>query len=455
MAELSQIRRGRRTIFGWRPSNSTGILVAGTLGAAACLTAVALFQVTLGTPATDPPLTDLASPIDGIEAGGLDRGSVEVATGLAPSTTQPSSSAPSTEAAPLPVLQIVSPAAAAVAEDQLVGITIGSELVASGLLVDGYLITSASAVGNQLSVSFSHQDRSSLAYLVGIDVFSDLAVFRPSAESRAGRTLEALSTNLTDVGGSDDEIATTNPAQSGDNVMTATLTNDGIHSSIGIVLATDRAGMTSVGQPLIGLIDTSVRRPEHLGSVLMDADGGVIGIVVNTSSALASAIPIRDAVAIADRLTAQGWANETWIGFIGINRERGVEVIDVTVDGPAEDADLRPGDVIRFFDGAPIEHMGGITAGLRRAAPGDTIILVIDRSGDWLALRVEASAYQADVADSAEDDPNSADPQRSDPQRSDPQRSDPQRSDTERTDTERTDTGRAIGPKLVSEPVGG
>ena len=63
----------------------------------------------------------------------------------------------------------------------------------------------------------------------------------------------------------------------------------------------------------------------------------------------------------------------------------------------AAEGGLRPGDIIAFFDGAPIEDMGGVTAGLRRTRPGDTTILVVERAGEFIAVRVTASSYETEA----------------------------------------------------------
>lgn len=377
------------------------MLIAGSLTAAACLAAVAVLQVTTGS--SSPELPSLAGQADRIEVSGLgpdsfDLESAAAVSGLASQPTAPSTIPASAEAPP-----VVSPLASAVAEEQLVDIAIGSELIASGIMADGYVITSATSVGNQLSVSYSHRGRWALAYLVGIDPYSDLAVFRPSAESRAGQTLEALSTNLDNADTAwETDLSPIELPSAGDEIISASLTENGVESSTGFILATERSGMTADGQPLIGLIDTNLRLPNHRGTVLINSAGNVVGIVVSTSSSLASAIPIGDAVAIAHRLTQQGWANETWIGFVGFDQDNGVEVIDVTDGGPAATADLRPGDLIRYLDGARIDHMGGITAGLRRATPGDTITVVVERLGELVALRIEVSAYETEPIQTSE-----------------------------------------------------
>lgn len=373
--------------------------MAGSLGAAACLTAIALVQTTGdGTPQP----TDLVGVAATVDAG-LDLDAAAAASGRAPTTTASPRTTLSVAAAE--TISLPMPASAAtVAEEHLVSITVGVDTAATGIVVDGYLITSASAVGNQLSVTYTSGESGQLAYLVGVDPFSDLAVFRPSGESRAGRALEALTTTL-----AEEPPETTTPDETepnetdrGAEVILASMSDHGIDAEHGYVIETGSEGITPDGQPLIGLIDTSIRRPAYLGGLLLTPEGTMLGLAVDTSSALASVIPIADALTIADRLNHRGWANETWIGFVGIDQDDGVEVVDVDENGPAARADLRPGDVIRFFDGAPIEHMGGITAGLRRAAPGDSLVVVVERSGELVVIRVKTSSYEREpVSESA------------------------------------------------------
>jgi putative serine protease PepD len=264
----------------------------------------------------------------------------------------------------------------------------------------GYLLTSASAIGNQLSVGTTAEGRRTTAYLVGVDPFSDLAVYRLAFETRATRPFETIATAsaLADPAWPDPPIGAERTISNGDPVSVAAFSDDRVEFATGTIIGTDRRATTPGGQPLVGLLDTTVRRPDRsAGSLLLTNDGEPIGIVVDTSSSLASAVPIDDAVMIADRLADRGWANATWIGFIGMDHDRGVEVVDVTADGPAAEGGLRPGDIIAFFDGAPIEDMGGVTAGLRRAEPGDVAILVVERDGQFVAVRVTASSYQTEA----------------------------------------------------------
>lgn len=391
---------------------SISLIIAGSLGAAACLTAVAISQfgdaddlspavaggVVDITSIVNDPATDLAS------AAAAERDTILQPD--APTTSAPASSAPTT----IQPVSTTRPAAEVerAAEFHTVGVHVGATSVASGVLIDGYVLTSASAVGDQLSVQISHEtDELSLAYLVGIDPFSDLAVYRPSLAAHGADAWARLTLEVLDE--SPESSPTTEPWQAendaglveltrGDDVFVASMSEDGLVIDAGIVIGFDRYGQTVGGQPIVGLIDTTVRRSDtSAGGLLMTGDGSVVGVVADTSSSLASAVPLTSAVQIAQHLTEQGWASETWIGFTGIDLDGGVEVVEVAPGGPADIAGLRAGDVIAFLGGAPIEHMGGITAGLRRAEPGDVIIVVVERAGQFVSLQVTAEAYGAEA----------------------------------------------------------
>lgn len=377
-----------------------GLLIAGSLGAAACLTVVAVIGLGDTSEGGLDPAAIGASDVVGIPP--LDSG--DLADSEAPATTVIANSISGVSTSTTISASITSsmPAAAAATEDWLATITAGSNPIASGVVLDGYIITSASAVGDHLSITVSGTSGASgLAYLVGVDPFSDLAVYRPSIGSRATTAWSAITFQVFDRGEqppatpddpTGDEAAILSP---GDGVFLASATTDGQTIDAGMVIALDRDGETPSGQPLVGLIDTSIRRPaDGAGSLLIADDGTPVGIVVDSASSLASAVPINDARLIAERLTEQGWANQSWLGFLGMDMGEGVEVIDVAEDGPAAAAGLQPGDLIAFLDGAPIDHMGGVAAALRQAEPGDAVVIVVERDGAFVSLRVIAQAYR-------------------------------------------------------------
>ena len=340
-------------------SRALGLLLAGSLGAAACLTMVAIVQARVSS----GPLDVTAAPVPGSEAFDLTEAALTsnqpttvpntIASADAP-TTSPTIATAVTTARP-------SPAVLRSASDHVVPIYIGGEFTTSGVMLDGYLLTSARAIGNQLSVAITDSGEATVAYLIGVDPFSDLAVYRPSTEVRPTDAFELISTSSAGDSSTGFDLSTgvAPRVAGGDQVSLAAFSADQLVIATGSIIGTDRRATTPDGQPLIGLIDTTVRRPDRsAGGLLLTNEGEPVGIVVDSSSSLASAVPISYAVEIASRLAEQGWANATWIGFVGMDHDRGVEVVDVTVDGPAEEGDLRPGDIISFFDAAPVNDMG-------------------------------------------------------------------------------------------------
>jgi hypothetical protein len=61
------------------------------------------------------------------------------------------------------------------------------------------------------------------------------------------------------------------------------------------------------------------------------------------------------------------------------DRGRGARVLQVRSGGPAERADLRPGDLIVAAAGTPVRQVSDLTAVIEKAAPGDKLVLEILR----------------------------------------------------------------------------
>lgn len=377
------------------PRRPLSLLLAGSLGAAACLTTLALVQSIASSDLIDAAVVPIPDP-GGVDLAGAGSATTEPTTSTVPPTAL-------TTVAVVATTEASSPVVAQTAHELVVPVYVGSELTATGVLFAGYLLTSATAIGNQLSVGINNVGinngtAATTAYLIGVDPFSDLAVYRPAAETGTAGSFESIVTPVDDPVWVEVSTSAARPNRPGDPVSVATFTIDHVEIASGTIIETDQRTTTPGGQPLVGLIDTTVRRPDRsAGSLLMTDNGEPLGIVVDSASSLASAVPISDAVMIAERLAEQGWANATWVGFIGVDHDRGVEVTDVTVDGPAAEGGLQPGDIIAFFDGAPIEDMGSVTAGLRRTEPDDVAILVVERAGEYIAVRVIAASYEPEV----------------------------------------------------------
>jgi S1-C subfamily serine protease len=108
--------------------------------------------------------------------------------------------------------------------------------------------------------------------------------------------------------------------------------------------------------------------PGNSGGALADGRGSVVGI--NTAVAgfgLGLAVPINDSTRrIVGALIREGQVRRAYLGIAGgpaplpprarqeTGAERGVEVVEIVPDSPAERAGLKVGDVIYELDGQPV-----------------------------------------------------------------------------------------------------
>ncbi len=70
----------------------------------------------------------------------------------------------------------------------------------------------------------------------------------------------------------------------------------------------------------------------------------------------------------------------------------GVRVEDLVPDSAAETAGIRPGDVLVAFDGEPIDGLRAYSGALKAHAPGDTVVVTVERDGERLDLTATLTA---------------------------------------------------------------
>ena len=149
--------------------------------------------------------------------------------------------------------------------------------------------------------------------------------------------------------------------------------------------------------------------PGNSGGPLVNAAGEVIGInsaiaqvpgAFNTpgSIGVGFAIPSDQARRTAQQLIETGRATYPIIGVLldpswtGEGVAVRADAIDglspVTVDGPADRAGIRPGDVIVAIDGRPVTEPDELIVAIRAKAPGDAVVLTLREDGEERDVRV-------------------------------------------------------------------
>jgi S1-C subfamily serine protease len=170
--------------------------------------------------------------------------------------------------------------------------------------------------------------------------------------------------------------------------------------------------LTGSSEELSGLFEFAAPvRAGDSGGPVVNTAGEVVGITTAASVSFRMgpggrgfAIPINDAMAIADQIRARVPSDSVHIGpptLLGVGvrtaplRTRpGVLIQDVLRGGPAEAAGLRSGDILIELDGTRLDSATTLTYTLDRHYPGDVVDLVwIDASGQTRTGKATLTAH--------------------------------------------------------------
>lgn len=255
------------------------------------------------------------------------------------------------------------------------------------LSADGLILTNAHVVKGAKEVTVKLTDRRELsAKVLGLDTRTDIAVLKVNAKDlpvvSLGRTSELK------VG---EWVAAIGSPFGFENTVTA-----------GVVSAKNRALPDDSSVPFIQT-DVAVN-PGNSGGPLFNARGEVVGINSQIYSrtggyqGVSFAIPIDVAVKIKDQIVATGRAQHARLGVsvqevnqsladsFKLATPEGALVSTVEKGGPADQAGLQPGDVIRSADGQRIVSSADLPAIVSMAKPGDALRLEVWRKGEARTL---------------------------------------------------------------------
>jgi serine protease Do len=229
----------------------------------------------------------------------------------------------------------------------------------SGVVItpDGFALTSAHVVaGTQRGTASFVDGRELTVEVVGSDPLSDLAVLR--AESSDLDPAELGDAETLQVGQL--VVAIGNP-----NGFAGSVTA-GVVSALGRSLPTRSGSATRIVENVIQT--DAALNPGNSGGALADGSGRVIGI--NTAVAgvgLGLAVPINATTRkIVGALMTEGRFRRAYIGIAGgsrplpprlaaaLDRRSGIEVVQVVDGSPADQAGIRPEDLIVDVDGVPV-----------------------------------------------------------------------------------------------------
>lgn len=262
----------------------------------------------------------------------------------------------------------------------------------SGVIVSpaGYILTNNHVVeeADEILVQLS-DGRQAPAQVIGTDPDTDLAVLRIALSDLPVIVL-GRSESL-EVG--DRVLAIGNPFGVGQTV------------TAGIVSALGRSQLGINTFENFIQTDAAIN-PGNSGGALVDAEGHLIGI--NTaiysrsggSMGIGFAIPTATAREVMEAIVRDGAVTRGWIGVepqeltpelaehFGVPPASGVIVTGVLQDGPAEQAGIRPGDIISRVEQTPIRDVATLLAAVAALKPGVAAEVQVQRRDGTHTLKV-------------------------------------------------------------------
>ena len=228
---------------------------------------------------------------------------------------------------------------------------------------DGLILTNSHVVGGASSVNITMLDGRRLqADVVGDDPHTDLAIVRVSAYG-----LDAVTFG---------DSGTLMPGQ----LVIAIGNPFGFQHTVtaGVVSALGRGLRARTGRLMENLIQTDAAlNPGNSGGPLVTGDAAVVGVntaVIRGGQGIAFAVPINTARSVVSALLRDGRVRRAVLGVSAqttplprrvvhehaLAVARGVVISEVQDGSPADQAGLRPGDIVIDFGGIPIDDIDAL-----------------------------------------------------------------------------------------------
>ena len=273
----------------------------------------------------------------------------------------------------------------------------------SGFVYDsaGHIVTNAHVVhgAERIEVNF-YDGRTRPAELVGVDLYSDLAVVQVAdlPESVAGLPL-----------GDMDQLAVGQTALAIGNPFgfNGTLTR-GIISALGRTIE----GLTIFNIPQTIQTDAPIN-PGNSGGPLFNTKGEVVGIntaIVPNGQGIGFAIPVNVAKPLIPQLISKGEVTRGYIGVsiqaitpelakaMNLKDAKGALVSDVVPGSPADKGGMKQGDVITAFNQKNIDRPRDLSSWVAQTPVGQEAKVAILREGGEKQLTLKIEKFGSEEA---------------------------------------------------------
>jgi serine protease DegQ len=268
-----------------------------------------------------------------------------------------------------------------------------SSSLGSGVIVspNGYILTNHHVVEAADEVEVALVDgRKAKAVLIGSDPETDLAVLKVDLKDVPAITFgQSEQVKVGDI-----VLAVGNPFGVGQSV------------TMGIVsaLSRSRVGINTFEDFI--QTDAAVN-PGNSGGALTDTSGNLIGIntAIYSSSGgslgIGFAIPTHSAKQVMEQIIQSGSVVRGWLGVsmqditqdlaesFGLNDLTGSLIASVLKEGPADNAGIKPGDIIVAVEGQSIKGTAELLKTVAALSPGDTVKVTVIRNKQEKSIPVK------------------------------------------------------------------
>ena len=260
----------------------------------------------------------------------------------------------------------------------------------SGFIIDkeGYIVTNNHVIENADEITVVLENGKEFrAEIIGRDPYTDIALIKIKSEINLSPAKLGNSDSL-DVG--QWVVAIGNPFGLA-NTVTA-----GIVSAKGRIVGSG---------PYDDFIQTDASiNPGNSGGPLINMNGEVIGIntmIVAGGQGIGFAIPINMAKGIIKQLKESGDVTRGWLGvtiqdlkgeiaeYYGLKGKTGAMIVGVVPGDPADEAGIRPKDIIISVNGKKIKSSRDLTAMVANIGVGETTKVKVMRDGNEKIFKVK------------------------------------------------------------------
>jgi serine protease Do len=272
----------------------------------------------------------------------------------------------------------------------------------SGVIVsqDGYILTNNHVVqgADEIKVAVGEEATIYDAKIVGTDPLTDIAVIKVQADNLPSAVFGDSS--KIEVG--DVTIAIGDPFGVGQTVTQ------------GIVSAKDRGGIGIANYEDFIQTDASIN-PGNSGGALVDAEGRLVGL--NTAilsrtggnQGIGFAVPVNLARYVMEQIVVDGKVTRGYLGVkiqpltqdlakqSNLTERKGALIAEVTPGSPGDHAGLKPGDIVKEFDGKPVTNSLRLQLMVAEKVPGSEVTLKVIRQGKEQTLTVKLGEMPSEL----------------------------------------------------------